>query len=101
MASVTQAMQGRAPVHGNVLGPVALDFVLRIGGAGVVCVTLPVEGLAVRGDDAAADMPGLRIPAHVIAHLECVCHRALLSLRYPASLSAAANKTLNAGVGSG
>jgi hypothetical protein len=56
------------------LGPVALDLVLRIVLAGVVRVPFIVEILGVDLDDAAGHVSGLRVPAHVIAGLEFLCH---------------------------
>ena len=43
MALLGDAVQRRALVYRDVIGLVALDFVLRVVGAGVVRVALPVE----------------------------------------------------------
>ena len=65
-------------MNGHVIGLVALDFVLRVVGAGAVVVALPVEILRVDGGDAAADVAGLGIPADVVADLEGSGHGARL-----------------------
>ena len=56
MALLGDAVQRRALVYRDVIGLVALDFVLRVVGAGVVRVALPVEVLLVHLGD---------VPAHV------------------------------------
>lgn len=48
----------------------ALDFILRIVVARVVGMPFVVEIFGVYLDDCAADMPGFRIPCHMIADLE-------------------------------
>src|ERR1043166_3713143 len=54
-------------VQGDIVGLVALDLVLRLILAGVVDVAFVIHVLGVHPDDAAADAPGLGIPADVIA----------------------------------
>jgi hypothetical protein len=76
-------MQRRALVHGDVLGLVALDLVLRFILAGVVRVSLVIEIFCVNLDDLAAHMPSLRIPADVIADFEFSRHDGSLRLRIP------------------
>lgn len=56
MALLGDVVQRRPLVHRDVIGLVALDFVLRVVGAGVVRVALPVEVLLVHLGD---------VPAHV------------------------------------
>ena len=54
-------------VQGHVVGPVALDLVLRIVRGGVVDVTLTFHVSRVNAHDPAADPAGLRVPPHAIA----------------------------------
>src|ERR1044071_1539644 len=61
-------------VQGDMVGLVALDLVLRLVPAGMVDIALVVHVLGVHPDDAAADPPGLGIPADVIAALEGLGH---------------------------
>src|ERR1041384_1752308 len=61
-------------VQGDMVGLVALDLVLRLVPAGMVDVALVAHVLGVHPDDAAADPPGLGIPADVIAALEGLGH---------------------------
>src|SRR5262245_64030779 len=56
------------------IGLVALDLVLRVVLACMVDVSLPIDVLRMHLDDPAADAPGLRVPAHVIARLEPLRH---------------------------
>src|ERR1044072_3053004 len=72
--SAMRFFQGRAFVRGDMVGLVALYLVLRILLGCVVPVSLVVEVPGVHPDDLSADMPGLRIPAHVIADLELPRH---------------------------
>src|SRR6185312_14702924 len=67
-------VQRRALVHGDVVGLVALDLVLRIVLAAVAGVALVVGVAGVDLDDLAADVAGLGVPAHVVADLECMAH---------------------------
>src|SRR5581483_6077941 len=60
----------------NMIGLVALDFVLGILLAGVVRVSLVVGVAGMHLDDRAADAPGLGIPGHVVADLEFSAHGA-------------------------
>ena len=57
-------------MEGNVLGLAALDLILRRFRARLVRVTFDVEIMRVHANDRAADAPGLRIPADMIANLE-------------------------------
>src|ERR1700744_4108264 len=60
----------------NMLGLVALDFVLRIALRGVMHVPLVVEISHVNRDDLPGDPSRLRVPAHVVADLKPARHRA-------------------------
>lgn len=62
-------------VSSNVIGLVALDFVLRVFFRGTVRVPLVIEIFGVNGNDGAADPAGLGIPADVITHLEWLARR--------------------------
>jgi hypothetical protein len=61
-------------MHRNVIGLAALDFILRIVLARVMGVPLVVNVLSMHFDDVAADMACFRIPGHVIADFELLCH---------------------------
>jgi hypothetical protein len=57
-------------VQGDVIGLVALDFILRLVRGGTVNVTFVIDGPSMHFDNFSAHPPGFRIPAHVIANLE-------------------------------
>ena len=57
-------------VHGDVIGLVALDFVLRVFNAAMADVTLVGRVAGMHFHDMATDLAGFRIPAHVVANLE-------------------------------
>ena len=57
-------------VHRDVVRLVALDFILRIILARVVRISFVIEIFGMNLDDLAADMPGFRVPGHVIADFE-------------------------------
>ena len=80
--SVVRFVQRRAFVHCDVVGLVALDFILRIFLAGVVRISFVVDIFYVHLDDLAADMSGLRIPCHVIADFESSRHVGCLPVDY-------------------
>src|SRR5438309_12072166 len=66
--------QRRTLMHGDVVGLVALDFILWLILARVVGVPFVIKAFRVHIDDRPADVPGLRVPGHVIADLECSLH---------------------------
>lgn len=76
-------VQRRAFVHGDVLGFIAFDCILRVGHRRMVRVTLVLEVLGVDSGNRAAYRAGLRVPAHMVANLEfrghgndsCYVHR--------------------------
>ena len=69
-------------VHRDMVGLVTLDLVLWIVHARVMGVPLVVGVFCMHLDDLAAHVAGLRIPGHVIAHLESRRHDgALRSVR--------------------
>ena len=57
-------------MHRDVVGLVALDFILWIILARVMGMPLVIGVFGVHLDDLAADMAGLRVPGHVIADFE-------------------------------
>lgn len=57
-------------MHGDVIGPVTLDFVLRLILARVAGVPLVLGIARMNFDDPAADLSGFGIPADVIADFE-------------------------------
>src|SRR5215470_6781345 len=62
--------QRRTLVHRDVVGLVALDFVLRVILAGVMRVPFVIDISGMHFDNLAADAAGLRVPGHMIADLE-------------------------------
>ena len=72
--SVAKPGERRTSVKGDMFGLAALDLVLRGVGARVVRVAVDLEIACMDPNDHAADAPGLRIPAHVIADVEYVLH---------------------------
>src|SRR3546814_4895814 len=68
--SVFRLLQRPALVHGDVVGLVAPDLVLRIVLAAVAGVAVPVEVLHVHFGDLAADVASFGIPRAVVADLE-------------------------------
>src|SRR5690554_2945459 len=75
--------QGVFPVHGDVVGPVAADLVLRRVFAGPAGVALVAGIGGMHLDDGAADPAGLGVPADVIIDLESGCHGRLLRTGVP------------------
>src|SRR3546814_10420701 len=72
--SVFRLLQRPALVHGDVVGLVAPDLVLRIVLAAVAGVAVPVEILHVHFGDLAADVASFGIPRDVVADLELPGH---------------------------
>lgn len=70
----TQFSQRRAFVERDVVGLVALDFILWRVLARVMGVTLVSNVSCVHPDDRAANVPGLGVPGHMIANFESLCH---------------------------
>jgi hypothetical protein len=66
--------QGAPFVQSDVIALIALDFVLRVVGIGVMRVALVIDVFGMHAHDAPADASGFRIPAHVIAGFECLYH---------------------------
>lgn len=73
-------LQRLALMHGDVIGFVALDLVLRVlfRAAAYVPLVFRVPGVDFR--DLAGDITGFGVPADVISDLECVSHGVSLSL---------------------
>jgi hypothetical protein len=65
-------------VQGDVIGLVALDFILWLVRSGTVNVTFVIDGPSMHFDDFSGHPPGFRIPAHVIANLERLDHNSVL-----------------------
>ena len=62
---------------------VAPNLVLRLVFAGMMDVAFIAHVLGVHADDFAAHPTGLRVPAHVIANLEYLCHGgSIIPFRY-------------------
>src|SRR5437773_6933333 len=72
--SIIDASQRRALVQRAVIGLVALDFILWLSLARVVGVPFVIHVFHVHLDDSPADVPSLRVPGYVIAHLERSLH---------------------------
>src|SRR5213080_693667 len=72
--SIIESSSRRALVQGDVVGLVALDFILWLSLARVVRVPFVINVLHVHLDDSPADVPSLRVPGYVIAHLELSLH---------------------------
>src|SRR5205823_941201 len=66
--------QRRTLMHGDVVGLVALDFILWLILACVVNVPFVINIFGVHLDDRPGDVSSLRVPGHVIADLECSLH---------------------------
>ena len=61
-------------MHGDMLGFIAFDFILRLVRTGVMRVPLVIHVSRMDPDDPAADMPGLGIPRDVITGFEAFSH---------------------------
>jgi len=61
-------------VHRNVVSLIALDFILGVGDARVVRISLVINVFRVHPYDLATDVPGLRVPGYLIADSEFCRH---------------------------
>jgi len=61
-------------VHGDVIGHIAFDFILRFVGAGVVRVGFEHHIPRMHLDDVTPDAAGLGVPAYVVADFVSLCH---------------------------
>ncbi len=61
-------------MHGDVVGFVALDFVLRLIFARMMGVALTIDISHMHFDNLAGDMPSLGIPGDVVTGFKIVCH---------------------------
>lgn len=77
-AFALQPLKGSALVGCDVIGLVALYFVLRIVFRSMMNITLVLKILGVDGDDRPGHPTGFRIPAYVIANAEFLTHVAIL-----------------------
>jgi hypothetical protein len=68
-------------MHRDVVGLVALDFILRFILAGAVHMSFVINILDVDLDYLAAHISGFRIPGHVIANCELLSHE-VVSVRF-------------------
>jgi hypothetical protein len=57
-------------MQGDMVGLVALDFVLRVVPCGVMNVAFPGHVTCVDGDNKATHAAGFRVPAHMVADSE-------------------------------
>jgi hypothetical protein len=62
-------------VQGDVIGLIALNFVLGIGFAGVMSIAFVIKVFDVHFHNLAADPAGLRVPDYAIADPESFFHR--------------------------
>src|SRR5205809_6520079 len=72
--SVVHPSQHRALVQGDVVGLVALDFILWLSLARGVGVPFVINVFRVHLDDSPADVPSLRGPGYVLAHFALSLH---------------------------
>ena len=79
-------------MQGDVIGLVALDFILRIIRRSTVNVAFIIDGSFMHFDDFSAHTSGFRIPAHVIADFKFSWHdglsyapESIATLSYPLS----------------
>ena len=61
-------------MHGDMVGLIALDFILWLLGTGVMGMSLVIHVSLMHLDNPAADVSGLGIPADVVADLETFRH---------------------------
>jgi hypothetical protein len=79
--SSVRLIQCLAFVHRNVVGLIALYFVLRFILASAMRIPLVINILCVNLDDLATDAAGLRIPAYVTADFESFFHQSYPRIR--------------------
>jgi hypothetical protein len=75
---LVQASQYRSFVQGDMIGFVALDFVLWLIPAGMVNVTFVGNVTSMHFDNFSTHPAGFRIPTYMIANLERLDHRWVL-----------------------
>jgi hypothetical protein len=78
MRSTFKAPQCFALVHGDMIGLIALDLVLRITLARMMDIALVVHVRRVHPYDMAADPASLGIPGNMILDFECLRHELIL-----------------------
>jgi hypothetical protein len=71
----SRASQRRPLVQGDVIGLIALNFVLGVVLAGVMSITFVIQIFGVHFHNLAADPASLRVPDYAIADLETLFHR--------------------------
>lgn len=61
-------------MHGDMIGRIALDFILRLVLTRVMRMALVIRVLRMNLDNPASNMPSLGIPSDVITDLETLSH---------------------------
>lgn len=72
--STTHLSQCRTFMHCDMVGFVALDFILRVVRTGVMCISLIVDVPCMYPNNCAADPSCFRIPGHVVSDFKRLCH---------------------------
>src|SRR5215471_14337457 len=92
--SPAQEPKRGALVQSDMVGLVALNFVLRLVLARVMHVTFVTHVLRVRLYDSAADSSCLGIPTHVVADLKVFCHAFTLRRHVGQDTNPVGNRTV-------
>ena len=83
-----ELLEGRSFMHGDMVGFIALDFILRLIRTGVMSVSFVADIPRMHLDNLAADASGFGIPAHVVADFEAFRHFMLFDVpAYTTTLS--------------
>src|SRR6478672_5468614 len=75
---LVEASQYRSFVQGDMIGFIALDFILRLIRAGTMNVTFVGNVPPMHFDNFPTHPAGFRIPTYMIANLECLDHGSVL-----------------------
>lgn len=78
MRSTVKAPQCLALVHGDMIGLIALDLVLRIILTRMMDIAFVVHVARVHPYDMAADPASFGIPGYMVADFECMRHELML-----------------------
>jgi hypothetical protein len=81
--------QDRTFMHGDVIGLVAFDLVLRIILARMMDVTLVAHVARMYSHDPTADSASLRVPTYVITDFESLRHKLMLLSNHSGSIAIA------------
>ena len=76
--SLIEVGERTALVRRDVIGLIALDFVLRLVWRGVMRVALVIEVRRVHRDDGSAHAPRLGVPPNVVTNRELLTHDSIL-----------------------